>query len=54
MTKYSVDYSYKENGWGNVEVEGDDRNEAEFEALNYVHDTNPDISEVTVTDIKEI
>lgn len=52
--KYSVDYSFTENGWGNVEIDADDRDEAEFAAMNYVKDSNPDALEVEVTSIKEI
>lgn len=54
MTKYSIDFTYNEPGWGNVELDAEDRDQAEFEGLNYVRDTHPDVQSVEITSIKEI
>ena len=54
MAKYSIDFHFKEQGWGNVELDADDADQAEFEGINYVHDTYPDCIDVEITGVKEI
>ena len=54
MSRYSIDFHYKEQGWGNVELDGDDIDSVELTAMNYVRDTYPDCIDVEITGIKEI
>ena len=51
---YSIDYTYREINWGNVELEADDKSEAEYNAINYVRDAYPDASDVEINEIKEV
>lgn len=39
---------------GGMAFEADDRDQAEFEMLNYLRDSFPDFSNFDVTDVKEI
>ena len=54
MTMYSIDFRFKEQGWGNVELDADSPDDAELDGMNYVHDTYPDCIDVEITGIKEI
>ncbi len=51
---FAVDYTGKETVWGHFELDVQDKDQAEFEALNMIRDGNPDISDVEITSIKEI
>ena len=54
MAKYSIDFEYKEPHWGNVELSADDADQAEFLARNHVLDMGDDISDILITEVKQI
>ena len=54
MAKYSIDFEYKEPHWGNVEIDANDADQAEFLARNHVMDLYDDISDVLITEVKHI
>ena len=54
MAKFSVDFTYKAPGWGNVEIDADDAEQAEFFAKDYVLDTFDGASDIEFAKIKEV
>lgn len=56
MSYYEIDFGYKIEEYGVVELEADDVEQAEEFAREYVKDTYPDdiISDITIDAIKEI
>lgn len=54
MPNYEIDFSFMEPGWGTAEFEADDQDQAEFLALQYIHDTYPGATDIDLREIKEI
>ena len=54
MTYYAVDFSYKIEEYGVVELEADNLEQAEDFAREYVAETYPDVMDVSIDGIKEI
>lgn len=54
MTNYEVDVNYLDRVFDTIPVEADDKDEAEFQALNIVRDGNPEASNVEVGEVREI
>lgn len=54
MAFYEVDYSYKIGEWGTVELEADTPDQADELGREYVYETFPDVTDITVDGVKEI
>lgn len=54
MTNYAVDFSYKIEEYGVVEMEADNIEQAEDFAREYVSETYPDVMDVNIDSIKEL
>jgi hypothetical protein len=55
MTNYEVDVSYLDKYFDTVPIEGaEDKDQAEYDALNLIRDQNPDATHVEVMEIREI
>lgn len=54
MTNYAVDFSYKIEEYGVVELEADTLEQAEDFAREYVTETYSDVTDVQIDGIKEV
>ena len=54
MTFYNVDYEYKISEWGTIQLEADNVDHADELGREYVYETIPDATDITVNSIKEI
>lgn len=54
MTQYTVDFTYKIEEYGVVELEADDIEQAEEFAKEYITDTYPDVTDIAIDGIKEV
>lgn len=54
MARYAVDFSYKIEEFGVVEMDADNIEQAEDFAREYVQETYPDVLDVQIDSIKEL
>lgn len=54
MAYYSVDFSYKIEEWGSIELEADSADQADELGREHVYVTFPEATDITVDAIKEI
>lgn len=54
MTYYTVDFNYKVEEFGQVDLEADDKEQAEAFAREHIHEAYPEVMNVDITDIREI
>lgn len=54
MAQYEVDVSYLDKYFDTIPIEAEDKDQAEYDALNLIRDQNPDSTVVEVMEIREI
>ena len=54
MTFYEVDFDYKVEEYGTVELEADDVNQAEDYAREHIAEAYPEVTSVSINAIREI
>jgi hypothetical protein len=54
MPFYEVDFGYKVEEYGVVEIEADDLEQAEEFAHEHIKEMYPDVTDITIDGIKEI
>lgn len=54
MNKYSVDFEYTIKEFGNIEIEANNPEDAEFSAVKEIKDTFDDISDLKIIEVEEI
>jgi hypothetical protein len=52
--QYEVDFSYVEPRWGQVEINADDADTAEADALDYIKKFYPEALDIKIDAVKEI
>lgn len=54
MPNYEVEYEYKITEWGAVELQADNPDQADEFGREYVYETIPDATDITVNSVREI
>lgn len=54
MLKYQIDFEYTIKEFGVVELPANNTEDAKFEAEKYIQEFYPDVTDVTITEVKEI
>ena len=54
MHKFEVDVAYDEHMFDTIPIEADDRDQAEFEAMNVIRDSNPQAHDLDVKEIRQV
>lgn len=54
MLEYDIEFEYDVHEWGDIILPANNLEHAKEEALKYVKETFPDVTNIKITDVQEI